>query len=308
MRTLLLVMALAAPAAADPAPDQPCDVTIARASDDVRAQIAGALIGDRCHTPLEVRAIAVDGGIYVFARDPSGRVRERIVPDARGAGVLVAAWAAEAGAVNWAPELEHFSPTVVPNKGPAPALAPPSGTLVDSAATAEPPKQKQLAIFGLAGDVSAGVRITMDFGAHGPWTFGASAAASHHRLMSYAAPWYMSPDLDLVDTRSVGTVAYTWGTGSWRVRGSLGFGMVYTRATTFTVDHYTQFSGGSVFPFGELAFTLDRDLAYGWGASVGVLENAFVQTIHFMNDDGSETVFDRHGLEWQLMGGVYHRL
>ena len=226
MRTLLLVAALAAPAAAEPALDQPCDVTIARASDDVRAQIADALIGEHCHTPLEVRAVAVD------------------------AGMIVAAWAAEAGAVNWAPELDHFAPTVVPTNGPTPALAPPSGApLADAAATPTTrPHHKQLAIFGLVGDVSRGIRVAMDFGARGSWTFGASAAASTHRLMSYAKPWYMSADLDLVDTRAVGTVAHTWGTDAWRVRASIGFGVVYTRATTSPADHYPAITGPGINP------------------------------------------------------------
>src|SRR4051812_33596116 len=99
MRTLipLTVLATAGSAVAQPivAPE-PCSVSIARAPDDVRAEIDHWVRAEpRCNASLEVRVVPTDGGYYLFARDNRGRVRERVVPDARSAGVLVASWVAD---------------------------------------------------------------------------------------------------------------------------------------------------------------------------------------------------------------------
>lgn len=88
-----LVVATSAPASGQP---EPCSVTIARAPDDVRVEIEAWVRAEpRCVTPLEVRVVETAGGLYLFARDGRGFTRERIVPDGRTAGALVASWIAD---------------------------------------------------------------------------------------------------------------------------------------------------------------------------------------------------------------------
>jgi hypothetical protein len=100
-RTLIgtLVIAAAPTVMAEPT-GQPtttnCNVQIMRAPDDVRAQIEEWVQREPvCKTSLEVRVVPTEGGLYLFARDASGRTRDRIVPDGQAAGVLVASWIAD---------------------------------------------------------------------------------------------------------------------------------------------------------------------------------------------------------------------
>jgi hypothetical protein len=70
-------------------------VRIVHAPRNVAAVVAQWLVQEpRCGSPLEVRVVPSREGLYVFARDAGGHVRERTVPDAQSAGVLIASWAA----------------------------------------------------------------------------------------------------------------------------------------------------------------------------------------------------------------------
>ena len=86
------LLALAGTAVAQPVthPEhEPCLVTIAYAPDDVRAEIETWVKAEpRCDRQLEVRVVPTEAGLYLFARDSEGHVRERVVPDARSAAVL----------------------------------------------------------------------------------------------------------------------------------------------------------------------------------------------------------------------------
>lgn len=84
-------------AQAAPAPaDRACRVTIAEAPGDVRAEIEAWVRAEpRCRRELEVRVVAAAGGLHLRAREPDGHVRERIVPDAQSAAVLVVSWMAD---------------------------------------------------------------------------------------------------------------------------------------------------------------------------------------------------------------------
>ncbi len=86
-----LVMA-AAPALADP-----CAVTIVRAPAAVRATVESWLATERCGVSLAVRIVESEGELYIFAIDDKGGVRERTVPDAQSAGLLIASWTADDG-------------------------------------------------------------------------------------------------------------------------------------------------------------------------------------------------------------------
>jgi hypothetical protein len=100
MKTVIslgVVLVAASQAAAQPVTSPAtCAVRVVRAPDDVRQVVEGWVQAEpRCSVALDVRIIATDGGLYLFALDERGRIRERIVPDAQSAGVLVASWVAD---------------------------------------------------------------------------------------------------------------------------------------------------------------------------------------------------------------------
>jgi len=87
----LMVVAAAAPAAA-----APCAVEVVRAPDGVREVIDRFVAAEpQCAASLEVRVVETDEGLYVVAQDRDGRIRDRVVPDAQAAGVVIASWAAD---------------------------------------------------------------------------------------------------------------------------------------------------------------------------------------------------------------------
>lgn len=98
MRSTLVLLAFAGQAAAQPVtrPERDCKVTIALAPADVRAEIEAWVHSEpRCEHELEVRVVPTKAGYYISARDERGRVRERVVPDAQSAAVLVVSWMAD---------------------------------------------------------------------------------------------------------------------------------------------------------------------------------------------------------------------
>lgn len=78
---------------------EPCDIAILHAPPAVAAEIAAWMTSEpSCLRPLQVRAVETADGLYVVAQEPSGRLHERTVPDAKTAAVLIASWAADDGA------------------------------------------------------------------------------------------------------------------------------------------------------------------------------------------------------------------
>lgn len=77
-------------------PEHECKVTVALAPDDARAEIEAWVRAEpRCVRELEVRVVPTEDGLYLSATDPHGHVRERVVPDAQAAAVLVVSWMAD---------------------------------------------------------------------------------------------------------------------------------------------------------------------------------------------------------------------
>lgn len=75
---------------------EPCRVRVVLAPDDVRAQIEAWVRAEpRCVRELEVRVVPTHDGLYISAADRDGHVRERVVPDAQSAAVLVVSWMAD---------------------------------------------------------------------------------------------------------------------------------------------------------------------------------------------------------------------
>ncbi|MCE9575182.1 MAG: hypothetical protein K8W52_18665, partial [Deltaproteobacteria bacterium] len=116
---LLATAAASSSAAAQEAPT--CQVEILRAPPEVQPVIEEWVRAEKvCGPALKVRVIPTAGGLYILAEDANGRVRERVVPDATTAAVLIASWAADDGAARPA------APAAAPPIGPvAPPPVPP---------------------------------------------------------------------------------------------------------------------------------------------------------------------------------------
>jgi hypothetical protein len=77
-------------------PSTECRVVVTLAPDDVRAEIEAWVRAEpRCVRELEVRVVPTEDGLYLSATDGRGHVRERVVPDAQSAAVLVVSWMAD---------------------------------------------------------------------------------------------------------------------------------------------------------------------------------------------------------------------
>ncbi|HSR99994.1 MAG TPA: hypothetical protein VLM79_23225 [Kofleriaceae bacterium] len=194
-----------------------CEVTIVHAPDDVRSEIGSWVAREPfCRVALEVRAIPTEGGFYLLARDSSGLLHERLVPDAQAAGVLVASWVADDALEP--PPLPPPTAHVLRSLEPA---APPAPLLVRTLAPRPPsdPLPWALGVMVLPGDVSGPrVRATLDMlhqdglaaelilaGAYSDYD---QYGMSHRRL----------------DSRALLGVSFTAREGRWRMRlrGALG--------------------------------------------------------------------------------------
>lgn len=324
MRKLILVPLLAAaPAAAQPV-TQPsaCQVTISRAPDDVRDAIEAWVAAEpRCATTLDVRVVATDGGYYLFARDEAGRVRERVVPDAQSAGVLVASWVAddliERHAPDEPPPPAPAPPTPAPPR-PAAALAPPSTFAPTPMPNVDKPpaparREPHGRWLSLGGTIDswinrAGVRAEAEVVRRGPWTLGAVLARSgvlmHPELMSPTG--YAYGYIDATDTRLFATVDFTAQLGRrWELRLAVGGGVMHTAAEGRFDDSSLEAAGW--FPGGEASIMLAARVFTDWAIMVGPIATFNAQT--FMLEGTSGTYeYGRDEVEWSGFAGLRRRL
>jgi hypothetical protein len=163
----------------------PCRVSIAYAPDNVRAEIEAWVRAEpRCDKQLEVRVVPTDGGLYLMARDDQGHVRERVVPDAQSAAVLVVSWAAD-DSIGPTPPLPPAAPEPVASAPPPtdPGFVETRGPSDDSVGlVVSQPRfvKRQLehrwltlgGITTIRGGV--GARAQIDLIERGHWTLGAS--------------------------------------------------------------------------------------------------------------------------------------
>ncbi len=320
MRTLIpLAIALTARAAAA----EPCSVSIARAPDDVRAEIERQVAAEpTCRNTLEVRVVPTDGGLYLFARDERGRVRERIVPDAKSAGVLVASWVADdtvtAGPPP-APPLPPPAPVVAPVTPVAPPPTPAASPLVT---TISAPGMAPLAEGGLATSAAAGgrwlslgamtdfdnnhgARAEGDVLVHGAWRIAASLAVTTNELQFMMPPPYNVHDvLDTVDTRAVASAAYTFTSGRWQLRLSGGLGLMYTQVHVTSTSTAPR-DGDGWFATAETAAMLSRSLDERWAIAVGPVVTWLVQNY---KDDANTALLIRRDAEITGFAGLRYRL
>lgn len=118
---LLIGHAAGAQPVTHPSTVEPCRVTVATAPPDVRAEIEAWVAAEpRCMRQLEVRVVETEGGLYLSATDPNGHVRDRVVPDAQSAAVLVVSWMADDSLGPTPPTADDETPT--PVERPAPEI------------------------------------------------------------------------------------------------------------------------------------------------------------------------------------------
>lgn len=273
----------AAPAAAQPVtrPDA-CGVTLAYAPEDVRAVLEDYLAREpSCSSTLEIRVVPTDGGLYLFARDEHGRVRERVVPDAESAAVLVASWMADDSRPAPPPPLEGL-PHHVPAPAPAPTLVP--NTTLDPFdrgpdETAHTSAGHWLALGPIAAGRGHGVRAELDVHSWGAWTMGiAAVAVDNEALAMYVdgSGLPMTAWMDVVDASGLAFLTRRLDLGGWRLRPSAAIGFTYTQTSVPITDStdpwnpYTYTIGDEgIVPTAELALLLGHSLGERWQIDVG---------------------------------------
>lgn len=271
----------AAPAAAQPVtrPDA-CGATIAYAPDDVRAVIEDWLRGEpSCSSTLEVRVVPTDGGLYLFARDEHGRVRERVVPDAQSAAVLVASWMADDSRPAPPPPLDlprHEPPAHV--EAPPPRL---TSEPVDGGPSEAPRTSAGhwLALGPMLVPHGRGLRAELDLHSWRAWTIGVSASAAGMDGLAMYIDRYNQPmttSMDIVDATGLASLTRRIDVGGWQLRPSAAIGFTYTRTSIAMVDdadpwnpYYYSIDDDGLAPTAELALRIGHRLGNSWQIDAG---------------------------------------
>jgi len=304
MDRLIFVASLlvAIPAVAEPVVHPPCAVTIAHAPEDVRAVIEHWVsLEPRCGVALEVRIVPTDGGLYLFARDDQGRVRERLVPDAQSAGVLVASWAADDAMpapepVAVAPPEQEVAPVLAPE--PLPVQAPGMTEAPAVYIVRRPAPERWLTLDAGYGDQGGeGLRATMDVWAHGAWRIGLAASISSGNV-----PFDSESFGTVRDAKALAYASRLMSVGDWRLR--LGFGAGLDLASVANLGSETFGSISGVLPVAQLAVTLAHTLGDHWGIEAGPVLSVFPFQLDHM-DGGA---YFRRTADLMVFAGVQRRL
>jgi len=250
---------------------QPCSVNIAHAPDDVRDVVQHWVAGEtRCRPDLEVRIVPTDGGYYLFARDSSGQVRERIVPDAQSAGVLVASWVADDGIVAGPPD-EAEPPPSAPSSVPSTEVMP-TGTSVVAATTPQRNSAVHLQAGAMLGSIY-GARVDLDTTRRGRFVFGLSVGADAAKAYDQTYDWLTVRDLDAL--LYVGAVFQH---GKLWLRLQLGAGVITSEfnAAIWSGSTVMEPTGGDTSALLEGSARLGVDLG-AWTISAGPLARVYRQ-------------------------------
>jgi hypothetical protein len=307
----LVVLSGSAVAAAEP-----CRVEIVRAPEEVRPLIEDWVKAEtRCGPPLRVRILATEGGYYVLAQDASGRVRERLVPDAQTAAVLIASWVADDGAAV-DPEEPVPAPIVAPVAEPDPVVAPPAAAptpvapapsimapgMVETIAPAPTAgkaveKRRTFGIAGLADPVGGGMRLELDLKQTGPrWkglVLGIAGGWWHHEE-SFSGSW----DMQLSDLSVLGQAAYDLRRGNFGFRASVGVGVAMTHGQLFDASSSSMETVTAATPTGEGVLSGGYWVSSRWQLRGGVSINVMPQNLQ------SASFSYSRGVEPRLMFGL----
>ncbi|MBV8759864.1 MAG: hypothetical protein JO257_21420 [Deltaproteobacteria bacterium] len=173
-----IVAALAATAHGQPVtrPSQvPCTVQVLEGPEAVRAEIERWVRAEpRCERELVVRVTPSRGGLRLVATGTDGRVRERVVPDAQSAAVLVVSWMADDSIDD---ALDEATPVqAAPTPPPPPPLSPPSSVreLAPEVRVRVPARmlQRRWLSFGASAGTAFGLHGQLDLFSRGAWTLG----------------------------------------------------------------------------------------------------------------------------------------
>jgi hypothetical protein len=311
----LLFAMLHGEASAEPMP-QPgtCRVTIARAPDDVRATVEAWVRSEpQCSVALEIRVVPTEGGLYLLAQDERGRMRERIVPDAQTAGVLVASWIADDNAPQPQPLVEPVqapppTSTISPEWPTNESLAPPglAPATITAAATTPVRRSRWLsvgALFPLSPDSGLGLRVDADLFRRGRWTLGAAVsagAAEQHLFTSNGGG-----ELDSTDYKLMAVAARTTQTGRWHLRPALGVGLIRSEGLA---NDGTMYLVSGTFPTAEASFMLSRELGKNWAVYMAPTATLIVQEYTIHESSWGWRTLHRGLVDLALFSGVRHRL
>jgi len=313
----LAIVAAAAPAAADP-----CDVRIKHAPDDVRAVVTQWLLDEpECGAALEVRIVPTDGGLYVFARDANGRVRERTVPDAQSAGVLIASWAAADASVSKPAmdvTLSYVPSQPTMNVELSYVRAPPAaveafntpGTQRDVgvnrslASRARGEKTFALHVFG--NQNTFGMRGEHDVWRRGPWVAAAVMSLAHDDHVDFENRGF--DELEYADFKTLASIALVGRQGPWRVQWSAAGGLVttYVKGRSFLYglqEAYGDLSALGVSPTFESALTVGLKIAPQVYLDAGPLASVLVQR-YYVETTMGHTEIEPRGFELMFFGGM----
>lgn len=308
-----------------------CAVRVIRAPDDVRQTVETWVAAEpRCSVALDVRIIPTDGGLYLFAIDEHGRIRERIVPDAQSAGVLVASWVADDTMYVPPPTPQTSPPAAPPDNrdpfsvrggGPNSDLATPGMTLSSEPADGPPPapRSKNMSrwvglgfLIDKSGN-SGGLRVDGDIWTHGHYALGAAFSSTVNQMPAYTQ--YGDGTLDARDIKLMATGSHTWQSGRWFARGSVGLGAVHT-SVLLSIDFnptnaYGFYEATGWTGVADAGALVGAELGKNWSANVGMLFTLYEQNLH-VNDatmQMSQTLdLARRDLETLFYTGLKYRL
>jgi hypothetical protein len=282
----LLPLLWALPVAADPVVEvgaSPCQVTLL-APAPIRAQLEGQIRGETvCGAALAVEVAPSEGGLRVRAWDlDAGTLREREVPDARTAAVLIASWLADDQIASQGAASTGEASGAVVGGGPAPA-APATGLgaaaaggaiggAVDRRAT---PRAVDEGAVGVAVAVAStvgvevGLRVEADV-RHGAWAAGLALAG---RAGTRAE--FLGGHADERDLAATAYLALATTHGAWLGRALVGVGAQLTdlRMSNSAGDLWAQGQDHAL--VAEVSLTVSRSL----GGGVALIGGALVTVL-----------------------------
>lgn len=300
-----------------PRPDmraEMCGVTFVRAPDDVRYAIERYLREEpRCTSSVELRVVPTEGGYYLLAQRPDGRIHERLVPDLQSAGVLVASWVAD----DWtAPAASITTPAPTPN-AQATVIVDRQRTVapgtVEVAAVAAPRDSKwhkwlSLGLSLQADGEGGGFRFEGDLLSSGPWRVGGVLAYGEHRTDIAGGGW-MYGSLTTQDFAVMAQLSRTSTWGRWELRAALGAGIINTDARywgeTQATPGWTTYEASETFVVGEASALLTRRIGRSWGIGLGPVITVLDQSF---NDDSISGSMVRRGATLEIFGGLRYEL
>ncbi len=290
-----------------------CGVTFVRAPDDVRYAIERYLRDEpRCTSSLDLRVVPTEGGYYLLAQRPDGRIHERLVPDLQSAGVLVASWVAD----DWTAPPQDYEPTPAPSAPLAVIVDPPrtgAPGLVGVTASAAPREtswHKWLSL-GLAvqpDNEGGGFRFEADLITAGPWRVGGVVTYSQHNLQIQGGGW-MWGSLSAQDLSAMAQLSRTGTWGRWELRAAVAAGVINTDATfsgeTQATPGFTTYEGSDTFLVGEASALLTRRLGRSWGIGLGPVVTLIDQSF---NTDAISGSLVRRLAQVEIFGGLRYEL